>query len=156
MSCSHSYTLRSQRASNNDLLYSKDEAPAALSYLAIFYHRSLARQKDKGRWVISESEEAFRFYCAHDNSNMSQLYPGLWHIEVDNTIVGAADELIAFFPEPKNSGDPWHGYPFRFGRAAPPNRIKALRQVAERLFNQKKLALLGLNRYVMVRYECGK
>jgi hypothetical protein len=141
MGCSHLYELQSQRASNNDLLYSRNDVPRALFYLAIFYHRSLARQKDKGRWVITESEEAFRFYCAHDSSNLSALYPGLWHIEVENKVIGAADELIAFFPAPKNSGDPWHGYPFRFGRAAPPKRIKALKDVAERLFQQEKIGI---------------
>lgn len=138
MTCDHSYSLRSVLGENNDLLYSCNDRP---DYLSVYYHRSKARSNDKGQWVISRPEEGFRFYCAYDNKNKSDIYPGLWHIENGNTYIGDDYELIAYFPAPKNNNESWHGFPFTFGRKSPPDRIKALKDVAERLFAQKKLSL---------------
>jgi len=49
--------------------------------------------------------------------------------------------LIAFYPAPVNTNDPWHGYPFTFQRATPLDRIKAIKDVAEKLFKNNKLSL---------------
>lgn len=138
MSCNHSYVLQAQRMPQNDLLYSCSHFP---QYLAVYYHRSAARQEDKGRWAITEEQEAHRFYCAYDNQNKSDLYPGLWHIESGNTLIGTDGEVIAFFPAPINPQDFWHGYPFSFGRKAPKARIRALKETAENLFLIKKISL---------------
>lgn len=138
MTCSHSYILQAQRLAQNDLLFTCSKRP---DYLSVYYHRSQARQQDKGRWSISEEEEARRFYCAHENENSSDLYPGLWHVEPDSLSIGVDGEVIAFFPAPSNPGALWHGYPFTFSRRAPTARIKALKEVAEGLFKEKKISL---------------
>lgn len=137
MTCNHNYTLRSSPREHNDLMYSCDDRP---DYLSVYYHRSKARANDKGRWRISRTEESFRFYCAYDNKNSSKLHPGLWHIEDSNLYIGEDYELIAFFPRPKNNNESWHGFPFTFNRKSPPDRLKALQEVAERLFTQNKLS----------------
>jgi len=136
--CSHVFTLSSVVVANNDHRYECNGRPA---YLSVNYHRSAVRSNDKGVWLISRDEEAVRFYCAYDCSNASKNYPGLWHIENDNSYVGNANELIAFFPEPINSGENWHGYPFTFARKSPPDRIRALKDVAERLHKSGGLSL---------------
>lgn len=138
MACSHHYEIYAQRTDRNDLLYSLVDAP---QYLSVFYHRSAARQKDKGRWCIAEKEEALRFYCANENNNFSAECPGLWHIETSGDSVGVEGEIIAFFPAPQNLGDFWHGYPFTFSRKAPIARIKALRAVADEMYKKNKISL---------------
>lgn len=138
MTCNHSYSLRPTPRENNDLLYSCDKRP---DYLSVYYHRSKARSNDKGCWSISRPEEGFRFYCAYDNNNLSNIYPGLWHIENGKSYIGEDNELIAYFPAPKNANESWHGFPFTFERKSPPDRIKALKDVAERLFAQNKLSV---------------
>jgi hypothetical protein len=136
--CFHAYAISSVAAGNNDLLYQCDKRP---SYLSVYYHRSAARSKDKGVWAVPRDDEAGRFFCAFDNANGSALYAGLWHIENDSTYLGEAKELIAYFPEPANPGEYWHGYPFTFARKSPPDRIKALKEVAERLHQSGVLSL---------------
>ena len=138
MPCTHAYVVSSAIAANNDLLYQCGQRPA---YLSVYYHRSAARSNDKGLWTVSRDEEVVRFYCAFDHGNGSPLYAGLWHIENDNTYLGEAKELIAYFPAPVNPGENWHGYPFTFARRSPPDRIKALKDVAERLHRNGDLSL---------------
>lgn len=130
MLCMHDFSLSHVVVANNDHLYKCESRP---EYLSVYYHRSAAKTGDKGVWLISRDEEAVRFYCAHACSNASKYYPGLWHIEIENSYIGNANELIAFFPEPMNSNDNWHGYPFTFARRSPLDRIRALKDVAERL-----------------------
>lgn len=129
MLCTHDFSLSHVVVANNDHLYKCENGP---EYLSVTYHRSAAKSGDKGVWSISRDEEAFRFYCAHVHSNASEHYPGLWHIENNDSCIGNANELIAFFPEPMNPGDNWHGYPFTFSRRSPLDRIRALKDVAER------------------------
>lgn len=136
--CTHAYVVSSAIAANNDLLYQCGERP---DYLSVYYHRSAARSSAKGLWAVPRDEEAGRFFCAFDNGNSSPLYAGLWHIENDYTYVGEAKELIAYFPAPVNPGENWHGYPFTFARKSPPERIKALKEVAERLHQSGDLSL---------------
>ncbi|WP_208281760.1 hypothetical protein, partial [Massilia oculi] len=50
-------------------------------------------------------------------------------------------EMIAYFPAPVNANDPWHGFPFTFAKKAPTDRVKALRDVAERLFRKNEIPL---------------
>lgn len=138
MPCTHTYLISCAPADNNDLLYQCDQRP---EYLSVYYHRSAARSTDKGLWAVPRDDEAGRFFCAFDNNNGSQLYAGLWHIENENTYVGDAKELIAYFPEPVNPGEYWHGFPFTFARKSPPDRIKALKEVAERLHQRGELSL---------------
>ena len=123
---------------NNNCLYACASRP---SYMSVDYHRAAGRANNKGLWIISRDEEATRFYCAIDHNNSSPEYPGMWHLETDDTYVGRDRELIAFFPAPENPTDPWHGYPFTFERAAPKARIQALKQVAKRLEAAGSLSL---------------
>lgn len=138
MTCTHNFEMISKRLNNNDTLLSCTDKP---NYLSVFYHRSNARSDNKCCWSISITEEGHRFYCAHENRNESIEEPGLWHIEDGNIFIGTNQELICFFPEPKNTNDFWHGYPFTFDRKSPANRIKALKEVAEKLLKQNKLSL---------------
>lgn len=137
MPCEHRYSLDSSTVEGNDVIYSCDKKP---EYLCVNYHRSSERV-EKGIWIISRDEEAYRFYCAYDNKNKSDEYPGLWHVESDNCYVGSLKELISFFPAPVNKSDPWHGYPFTFSRASPRDRIRALKTVTERLLLTGKISL---------------
>lgn len=138
MPCTHAFVLSQVVVENNDHLYACHGRPA---YLSVNYHRSVARSNDKGAWRISRDDEAFRFYCAFDYLNESAKYPGLWHIEGGNEYVGVDKELIAFFPAPVNSGENWHGYPFTFARRSPADRIQALKEVANRLYERGDLSL---------------
>lgn len=138
MVCTHDFSLSHVVVQNNDHLYKCESRP---EYLSVNYHRSAAKSGDKGVWSISRDEEAFRFYCAHSHSNSSKHYPGLWHIENNNSYVGNANELIAFFPEPINSDENWHGYPFTFARRSPVDRIRALKEVAEILREKKVISI---------------
>lgn len=136
--CTHVYVVSSAMVANNDLLYQCGQRP---DYLSVYYHRSAARSSAKGLWAVPRDDEAGRFFCAFDNGNAAPFYDGLWHIENENTYVGEAKELIAYFPAPVNPGENWHGYPFTFARKSPPDRIKALKAVAERLHQSGDLSL---------------
>lgn len=138
MPCTHDFELSHVVVENNDHLYECEKRPA---YLSVYYHRSAARANDKGVWCITRNEEAVRFYCAYDCSNTSTYYPGLWHIESSNNYIGEDKELIAFFPEPINPDDNWHGYPFTFSRRSPRDRILALKDIAERLQKSGDLSI---------------
>lgn len=138
MSCNHTYTPIVKSTDNNNVLYSCKTRP---DYLSVYYHRSGALAANKGCWTISKEEELFRFYCAYDNKNCTPTYAGLWHIESAEIYIGTNDEMIAYFPAPVNANDPWHGFPFTFAKKAPVERVKALRDVAERLFKQNKIPL---------------
>lgn len=85
-------------------------------YKALGYHnRNARRRADKSRWRLTEGQqyEAFRkaddahphsWHCAENSGQFSILDNGA-------EILGLDEERLAFFPDPQNSGDPWHGYP---------------------------------------------
>lgn len=141
MPCHHEYELQVEIKEHSDQLFSCGGRPY---YLSVTYHRSKARVKDKSTWAISRDDEAKRFFCAFDHDRKSEEYPGLWHIETGGDFIGTAKELIAFFPEPINVDDAWHGYPYTFRRSAKngnDNPGKALKEVAQRMLEGNEITV---------------
>jgi hypothetical protein len=78
-------------------------------------HRRTAKfKKDKTRWCIEEGEEYSVFkpaveeynlwFCEENNCMFSLIDSG-------NITLGKNGEKLAKFPNDRNEGEPWHGYP---------------------------------------------
>lgn len=88
-------------------------------YQPMPYHNPTAqKQQNKTRWILNQSEQYEVFEVADTpkgkkkcwmNDDNSGLYGMLDNCDL---ILGMDhDERLAFFPQPQNNTDPWHGYP---------------------------------------------
>lgn len=76
-----------------------------------------AKHKVKTQWVKDPDEQ----YCIFEFAEVNNLrnnsgYVGVEVINGRLKSVGENGELFAFFPQTRNHGDPWHGYPDRAPR----------------------------------------
>ena len=78
-------------------------------------HRKTARRKkEKTRWVIQEGEEYGVFHPINNNyelwfCNVNNCLFGM--VEWGKVVLGENGERIAKFPNDRQPGEPWHGYP---------------------------------------------
>ena len=90
------------------------------------YHSYKAKiRKDKTRWIANANfeYEIFNLADEHDGRVLSEEplirdvrcvnddVKGLYAIKENGCILGMTGERLAFFPQPQNEGESWHGYP---------------------------------------------
>lgn len=77
------------------------------------YHNKTASRKDeKTTWLLKQGEQFEVFRLADEGHWYAKKPSGLFSIlENGKEVFGVNGERIAFFPSPRNSNDPWHGYP---------------------------------------------
>jgi len=82
-------------------------------YKPLRYHgRSAQPRAGKSRWCIKEGEQYLVFRPASEGDWSSERCAGLFGIMRNGSVVlGSEGQRLAFFPEPTNKTDPWHGYP---------------------------------------------
>lgn len=82
-------------------------------YKPIHYHARTARQRsEKNRWCLREGEQYEVFRIADDPWWECILNRCLFSIvNSGKTPVGMGGERLAKFPLPRNSSDPYHGFP---------------------------------------------
>jgi hypothetical protein len=92
------------------LFESCDDSP----YKSLDYHRSQSGTKDpKSVWSkeISRADECHTF-CGAKLNGWRDENGNCWAVAKDEEIgFGTHEERVAFFWEPRNDGDPWHGFP---------------------------------------------
>lgn len=98
------------------------ESCLGTGYLSLGYHRSKAPKKHpKALWAIPRADECHTF-CTSEGHGWSDDNGDCWAVAMDaRRELGRNGERVAFFPEPTNDHDPWHGYPVS-GRRSAPNR----------------------------------
>ena len=83
-------------------------------YQPVWYHNPKARRKTgKTKWVLNQSEQYEVFQLSDDSDNRIYVEnEGLdGFLDEGEFVLGENEECLAFFPEPQNEDDPWHGYP---------------------------------------------
>ncbi|SEO21220.1 hypothetical protein SAMN05192574_106100 [Mucilaginibacter gossypiicola] len=84
-------------------------------YISKQDHRRTAKyKKDKTRWCIEEGEEYSVFKPAVEDYNawFSKENNCIFSIIDSATVtLGKSGEKLAKFPNDRNEGEPWHGYP---------------------------------------------
>ena len=66
----------------------------------------------KTRWSIPQNGQYYVFNYADERNWMDEKARGLFSFyNKCYTELGENGERLAFFPEPTNNNDPWHGYP---------------------------------------------
>lgn len=82
-------------------------------YQPIHYHARTARQRpEKNRWCLREGEQYEVFRVADEPWWQCFLNHCLFSIiDNGNTVLGMSGERLAKFPLPRNSSDPYHGFP---------------------------------------------
>ncbi len=77
------------------------------------YHSRTSRVRpSKSRWAVKEGHQYLVFLPADEAFWHCKDGRGLFSIELGGkTILGRRGERLAFFPDPQNSTDPWHGFP---------------------------------------------
>lgn len=97
------------------------------TYQPAYYHGFKAKPRSgKSRWVKDANFEFQLFNLADEHSGeklpnapdvedlrwMNDDNSGLFSIKDQGlTVLGQAGERLAFFPQPRNEEDSWHGYP---------------------------------------------
>jgi hypothetical protein len=92
--------------------------------LSLHYHRSPSgtHKGKKALWAIARDDECHTF-CEAEIGKWSDAQGNYWAVSVDARVVlGRNDERLAFFDEPVNTPDPWHGYPVSGRRGSPARR----------------------------------
>lgn len=82
-------------------------------YCPIGYHDRVAKPRDgKNKWCLKRNEQYEVFRLADEGMWNNTDPDGMYSI-VDNgrEVLGLNGERIAFFPQPPNANDVWHGYP---------------------------------------------
>ncbi|WP_299286905.1 hypothetical protein [uncultured Mucilaginibacter sp.] len=119
-------------------------------YISKLDHRRTAkRKKGKNRWDITEGEEFSVFkpsvenfddwYCKENRCIFSLIDKG-------DVILGRSGERLAKFPNNRNDGEPWHGYPVF---TEDPQNCPSV-ELLERWKTEKKVPL-----HIIVRIERG-
>jgi len=86
-------------------------------YLCHPHHRDPGRRVMKSQWAIERKEECTTF-CETRRMASQDDPAGVWYIGQDAyVVIGQDQERMAFFREPVNPNDPWHGYPVGGTRA---------------------------------------
>lgn len=81
-----------------------------LTYIALSYHRPHTNVPGKSRWSITAADECHCF-CHASDSNWDSGDGNKWFLSRSGEPIGTNNEVVAYFPEPSNPGDPWHGFP---------------------------------------------
>lgn len=82
-------------------------------YKPVGYHNKSAKtKKDKGKWILKQGEQYEVFRLSDEGEWKCIPNQGLFSIlENGNVIFGENEERLAYFPNPQNKNDEWHGYP---------------------------------------------
>lgn len=85
------------------------------TYKPVPYHGSSThgtRGGRKTRWTIPQNGQYYVFNYADERNWMDLKARGLFSfLNKCYTALGENGERLAFFPQPTNMSDPWHGYP---------------------------------------------
>lgn len=86
------------------------------TYKPASYHNRMAiHNKYKTRWKLKPYQQYYVFKIADEGGWKDERQQGLYSIvDKGKEVLGENDERLAFFPEPSNDVDPWHGYPVDF------------------------------------------
>lgn len=90
------------------------------TYLSLNYHRRrMSLKRPKSLWEVARRVECHTF-C---NAQLERWYDAqgnAWSVTEDESVpLGTRGECVAFFDEPTNPTDPWHGYPVGGRRGLP-------------------------------------
>jgi hypothetical protein len=91
-----------------DPLYSTCVPPDA--YQSLYYHRTNSGSANKSHWAVSRDDECHSF-CKATDEDWTDLEGARWYVDANGAEVGTRQERVAIFAEPRNTTDPWHGYP---------------------------------------------
>lgn len=82
-------------------------------YIPVHYHNKSASQNErKTKWVLKQGEQYEVFRISDEGEWNCKVNKGLFSILSNgNEILGENEERLAFFPNPQNSSDSWHGFP---------------------------------------------
>ena len=92
-------------------------------YLSVNYHRSPSDTTyQKSIWKIPRHDEC-HFFCIGNISCWIDSGGNRWSISKDaGVVMGTRGERVAFYQQPVNQTDPWHGFPVGGKRALPMRR----------------------------------
>ena len=94
-----------------------------LQYISINYHRSPSgTTHPKSIWNISRPDEC-HYFCSGNILPWKDEDGNCWSIGRDaREVLGTRGERVAFYQQPVNQVDPWHGFPVGGRRTMPMRR----------------------------------
>jgi len=79
------------------------------SYLCHPKHRDGSRNS---QWNVSMPDECHIFCQSQTLNSFDNQRPGYWYVSVGaRDVIGTKKQRLAFFEQPVNATDAWHGYP---------------------------------------------
>lgn len=77
-----------------------------------YHDRAAAPRNGKNKWCLKRNEQYEVFRLADEGQWNDTRPDGLYSIvDGGKEVLGQNGERIAFFPQPQNANDTWHGYP---------------------------------------------
>lgn len=121
------------------------------SYLSLNYHRSQTSTKhEKACWDVPREDECHCF-CESEIHQWVDPKGNLWYVsDGGSVILGKDGERLAFFDEPENDGDPWHGFPVS-GRRGGAKRLRPPQSVLDKWLSSSRISKVMYDRIMTGR-----